>query len=204
MTFTKPSRMTAATTSTTIGSARMSRSSASAMDRRGRAIAGSGPAECGVDERLRLSSKGDGVADAVDGLVAKGDVEGVGLVRVRADEGRELAGARVAFAAAPDRFHVGRDRHQLGEVVLQFAVVVGGIEQAFAIGSAIWIGEDGEAREVNLPAAKELDARIVGPPIEPPAPDVVSDRPEDGAQGFLLAAANRREHGQRSRHHVCA
>ena len=77
--------------------------------------------------------------------------------------GRELAGARVAFTAAPDRLHVGRDRHQLGEVVLQVAVVVGRIEQAFAIGSAIGIGEDGEAREMDPPAARELDARDCRP-----------------------------------------
>ena len=114
----------------------------------------------GVRERLRMLSKGDGCADAVDGLVAEGDVEGIGLVRVRVDEGRELRGARVVFATAPDRFHVRGDGRQLGEVALQFAVVVGGIEQAFAIGSAIRIGENGEAREVNLPAAKELDAGL--------------------------------------------
>ena len=39
--------------------------------------------------------------DALDGLVAEGDVEGLRLVRVRADERREAGGARVAFARGP-------------------------------------------------------------------------------------------------------
>ncbi len=150
--------------------------------------------------RLLLSSKGDGVADAVRGLVTKGDIEGVGLVRPRTDERRESAGARVAFTAAPDRVHIGRDRHQLGKVVLQFAVIVGRIEQAFAIGSAIWIGEDGEAREMDPPAAREVDAWSSDPVVQPLPADVVPDGAQNGAERFLLALANRREYCQRSRH----
>ena len=129
-TFVKPHRATALTTSATIGSARISRSIAATTGLRARGAGG--PRRLADERRGRIAASDRSTrrrrASApavegrwrrwmrVDGFVAEGDVEGLGLVRVRADERREGAGARVAFAAAPDRVHVGGDRHQLGEV----------------------------------------------------------------------------------------
>ena len=109
-TFLKPYRTIALGTSATIGSARISRSSAvpmsrpavlspwrmapaqagSPVERPGRMVA-SGPADARVEQRLHLPSKRDGLLDALDGFVAERDVEGLGLVRVRANERAETA-----------------------------------------------------------------------------------------------------------------
>ena len=117
-----------------------------------------------------------------------------------ADERLELRRAGVALTASPDRRHVRGDRRQLGEVTRQIAIVVGGIEQASVIRSAIGVGEDGEAREMDSLAAGELDSWAIDLFNEALPADVISDRAKQGAQGVLLATANRREHGERSRH----
>ena len=77
-----------------------------------------------VDQRLREPSKGDGVVEALDGFVAEGDIEGLRLLRVRADERREGGGTCIAFNTAPDGVHIGSDGDQFGEVAIELAVVV--------------------------------------------------------------------------------
>jgi hypothetical protein len=84
-----------------------------------------------------------------DRFVAECDVEGVRLARMRRIKGSELSPARIAFAAAPDRVHVGGDRDQLGDVAVEIAVVVRGIQQALAVRPTVEIVENREAREVR-------------------------------------------------------
>ena len=187
-TFVKPHRTTARGRSTTIGSARISRSIAAPMSRpavlktrrTARTQAGSPVRQAREDRRkragrrrveqgLHLPSQRDGLLDAFDGFVAERDVEGFGLVSVRPNERAEPGRARIVLAAAPDRVHVGRDRHQLGQMAVEIAVVVRRIEQALAFRPAIRIVEDREAREMDRPAAGEVDVRTLGGVLQRPA-----------------------------------
>jgi hypothetical protein len=70
-----------------------------------------------------------------------------------------------------------------------------------AIGSAIRIGENSEAREVDPPALLKFDPRLSRPLGEAPASNVVADRAKDGAQRLDLAGTNRRQYRQRARQH---
>ena len=140
--------------------------------------------------------------EALDGFVAEGDIEGLRLLRVRADERREGAGTCIAFHTAPDGVHVGGDGDQFGEVAVELAVVVRRVQQPFSIAPAIGIVEDGEAREVDTPAVAELDARPNSPGLQPLALHIVADRAQDVAQRLLFAGADGREHRQCSRSHV--
>ena len=88
--------------------------------------------------------------DAFDGLFAEGDVKRLGLQHVRAYECTEAVDAVIVLAPAPDGVHIGCDPDELGEVAVQIAIVVGGEEQPFSVGSAVRIIQDGETREMNL------------------------------------------------------
>ena len=140
--------------------------------------------------------------DALDGLVAEGDIEGLRLLRVRADERREGGGTGIAFNTAPDGVHIGSDGDQFGEVAVELAVVVRRVQQPFSIAPAIGIVEDGEAREMDMPAVAELDARPNGSRLQPLALDIVADRAQDVAQRVFFAGADGREHRQCSRGQV--
>ena len=57
-------------------------------------------------------------------FVSEGDVEGLSLVRTRADECGKRGYSLVVLATSPDGVHVGGDVDQLGEVTLERAVVI--------------------------------------------------------------------------------
>ena len=143
-----------------------------------------------------MTSSGDGLPDARDGLVAERDVESLGLVSVRPDEGPEPGRAGVAFASAPDRVHVRSDLDQLGEVAVQIAVRVRRVEQPLAIRPAVRIVEYREAREMDCPGTAEVDVWALDPLLQRLPLDVVSDGPEDASQTLLLAWSNGGEYGQ--------
>ncbi len=129
----------------------------------GRQDRSKGPARRRVEQGLHPLSERDDLADAFDGVVAERDVKRLGLSSVRPDERPEPRGAGIAFAAAPDRVQVGGDCHQLGQVVVQVAVVVRGIEQALSFGPAVWIVQNGVRRtnstSVSTSAASRRTAR---------------------------------------------
>ena len=192
--------------SITIGAARMT-GRCRAMNRR-RANAGGDPARPAVPGRTRekrgaggpvrldLPSKRDGLADVGDGLVAEGDVERLGLMRVRPHERAKAIDAGIVLAAAPDRIHVGCDRDQLGQVGIEIVVVVRRVEQALPVRATVRIVEDREAREMDAAAAAEVDMRARGGGSQSPAADVVADGQQDIAQALFLARSNRREYRQ--------
>ena len=136
-TFPRPLRATAPNRSAAMGSARNSRSAAATIgcsawpvahagapdDRRGSSAA-SEALEASSSRVCASRRKAMASWQALDGSVAKGDIEGLRFLRVRADERREGGGTGIAFNPAPDGVHIGSDGDQFGEVVIELAVVV--------------------------------------------------------------------------------
>src|SRR5918995_2382847 len=143
---------------------------------------------------------GTRMLDRLDRLFAERNVERLRLVRVRQDEGGECANPLIPVAAAPDRLHIGRDFDELGDVVAERAVVIGGEQQTGGFWSARRVTENREPREVNRPAAGEINVRpglAAGCVL---ALDIVADCPENMPERPLLTPPNGGEDGQTTCH----
>ena len=103
--------------------------------------------------RIGLVASRDRLANRHGRVVAERDVVRRRLVSVRLQERGKAVAPHVAVQLAPDRLELGREIGELADVRFEAAIEDRRVQQPRPARPAIEIGQDGEAREVNVAAA---------------------------------------------------